>query len=398
MTANSKPTPPPLFPGASGNNTGGNSSQHSNQSNANSNLVGNSAAQSQQPAQATPAPQPAQAAPAPQPAQTTPAPQPAQATPAPQPAQAAPAPQPVQATPANDDVVKVKVYNDPTVVAEGEPILPSPEEFKEQVEGYNKANPQSQTDFNPFDPFGLSSLDSYYSAQAAPAPQPAQVTPAPQPAVQPQAPVQQPVMPAQQAPVQQPVMPAQQAPVQQPVMQPQAPVQQPVMPAPQAPVQQPAVQPQAPVQQPAMQPQAPVQQPADPTNPSGEAKPPANFRIGDHVKVSDAVKIPPNELQFNEEEFLRLLAASVSLKKHEKLDIINRIPKLKQFQINELMRIFKSESDKFAELPKEHTPYLQKLVKEKQAEWESIEDQFMMEGAKDSEKNQADEIRKQLGL
>ena len=40
----------------------------------------------------------------------------------------------------------------------------------------------------------------------------------------------------------------------------------------------------------------------------------------------------------------------------------------------------------------------QKLVKEKQAEWESIEDQFMMEGAKDSEKNQADEIRKQLGL
>ena len=277
MTANSKPTPPPLFPGASGNNTGGNSSQHSNQSNANSNLVGNSAAQSQQPAQATPAPQPAQAAPAPQPAQAAPAPQPAQAVPAPQ-----------QATTVQQPVV------------------------------------------------------------------PAQ-----------QAPVQQPVMPAQQAPVQQPVMPAQQAPVQQPVMQPQA---------------------------------APAPQPADPTNPSGEAKPPANFRIGDHVKVSDAVKIPPNELQFNEEEFLRLLAASVSLKKHEKLDIINRIPKLKQFQINELMRIFKSESDKFAELPKEHTPYLQKLVKEKQAEWESIEDQFMMEGAKDSEKNQADEIRKQLGL
>ena len=135
----------------------------------------------------------------------------------------------------------------------------------------------------------------------------------------------------------------------------------------------------------------------DPQN-KQDQKPSANFRIGDHVKISDSVQIPPNELHFNQKEFLTLLAASVSLKKHEKLDIINRIPKLKQFQINELMRIFKSESDKFAELPKEHTPYLEKLVKEKQAEWESIEDQFVMEGAKDSEKNQADEIRKQLGL
>ena len=125
---------------------------------------------------------------------------------------------------------------------------------------------------------------------------------------------------------------------------------------------------------------------------------PANFRIGEHVKISNAVKIPSHELNFDEQEFLQLLAASVSLKRHEKLDIINRIPKLRQFQIDELLRIFKSESDKFAELPKEHTPYLKNLVKQKQAEWQSIEDEFMMQGSKEEEKNQADEIRKQLGL
>ena len=269
-------------------------------------------------------------------------------------------------------------------------------------------------DFNPFDPFGLSSLDNYY---VQPAPQAQPVPPAPQQPVQPVQPApQQPVQPVPQVqplpqqPVQ-PVQPAPQQPVQpvQPVQPlPQQPVQ-PVQPLPQQPVQ--PVQPVQPAPQQPVQP-VPQVQPAPQVqpNPSGvnvvdnsgskpeEPKIPANFRIGDHVKLSDAVKIPPHELNFNEQEFLKLLAASVSLKKHEKLDIINRIPKLKQFQINELMRIFKSESDKFAELPKEHTPYLQKLVKEKQAEWESIEDQYMMEGAKDSEKNQADEIRKQLGL
>ena len=213
---------------------------------------------------------------------------------------------------------------------------------------------------------------------------------------------QQPQAPIPQQ-VQQPMSPQQpQAPIPQQVQQPMSPQQ------PQAPIPQPVQQPINPQQEHAsMQPQVNPQvfhqsepQPVsvDDSKEKKEKKPAANFRIGDHVKIADAVKIPPNELQFDEKEFLTLLAASVSLKKHEKLDIINRIPKLKQFQINELMRIFKSESDKFAELPKEHTPYLQKLVKEKQAEWESIEDQFMMEGAKDSEKDQADEIRKQLGL
>ena len=327
MNKNTKPTPPPLFPPGS-NAKGGNDLKKSQRNQSSS-------------AQAAPVQQPAQAAPVQQPAQAAPVQQPAQA-----------------------------VYSDPTVVKEGEAILPAPEEFKQQVQGYRKANPATSKDFNPFDPFGLSSLDSYYSQQAAPVQQPDQA-----------APVQQ---PAQAAPVQQP---AQAAPIQQPVQA--APIQQPVQ---AAPVKQPEI-----VTQPYNQaePQPVLKQ--DPQN-KQDQKPSANFRIGDHVKISDSVQIPPNELHFNQKEFLTLLAASVSLKKHEKLDIINRIPKLKQFQINELMRIFKSESDKFAELPKEHTPYLEKLVKEKQAEWESIEDQFVMEGAKDSEKNQADEIRKQLGL
>jgi len=344
MAVNNKPTPPPLFPGASGQGQSSSpvddkssSSGASSQTQPSKDVTGT---QGQSEGSSTSKSQPTPVQPAPvQPA-------PVQPTPV--------QPTPVQPEPVQPEESVLDMNSDPTIVNPGEPILPDPKEFAKQVKN---APANTHQEFNPFDPFGLASIENY-TPQAV-TPTPASQTP----------PVQRAPGPPQPMPGQAPQMPT----------QPQG---------------------HTPGQSTPVGGDDGQQSQGQTTAGSNDqkAKPSANFKIGDHVKVSDAVKIPPHNLSFNEEEFLTLLASSVSLKKHEKLEILNRIPKLKQFQVDELTRIFKSESDKFAELPAEHTPYLKNLVKQKQQEWESIEDEFLMEGSKDAEKNQADDIRKQLGL
>ena len=69
---------------------------------------------------------------------------------------------------------------------------------------------------------------------------------------------------------------------------------------------------------------------------------------GDDHSFITSIPIPvhPNT-QFDEQKFLELLAKSISLTKTEKQRIITSIPKLSQYQIDELMRIFKEEQKKF---------------------------------------------------
>jgi hypothetical protein len=110
------------------------------------------------------------------------------------------------------------------------------------------------------------------------------------------------------------------------------------------------------------------------------------------------VKIPVHNLNFDETYFLRLLAGSISLTKDEKKRIIQAIPKLSQFQIDELIKILEEEKRKFSELDVKHKDQLKKLEEKHAQEWEQLEMNEEQEEKSQKDESQADEIRKNLGL
>ncbi|MFA6521343.1 MAG: hypothetical protein WCT53_03105 [Candidatus Gracilibacteria bacterium] len=136
------------------------------------------------------------------------------------------------------------------------------------------------------------------------------------------------------------------------------------------------------------------QTPPPPPKPSK----PANFQLGALLPPQLKVKVPPHNLQFEEQYFLHLLAGSISLTRDEKARIVESIPKLKQTQVDELIRIFEEERRKFAELGEEHIPQLEKLAKQHFEDWVDIEVKQQQTSQADDDKKKAEELRKQLGL
>ena len=134
------------------------------------------------------------------------------------------------------------------------------------------------------------------------------------------------------------------------------------------------------------------------TPPQKEDTTPANFQIGSKLPKVISVKIPANQLQFDEQYFLHLLASSISLTRDEKVRIIESIPKLKQSQVDELIRIFEEEQKKFAELPAKHVEQLKKLEAQHYSDWMDIELKQKQVGKKNEDEAKAEAIRKQLGL
>jgi len=132
----------------------------------------------------------------------------------------------------------------------------------------------------------------------------------------------------------------------------------------------------------------PPQEPNDP-----------NYKFGEKMKAfTTTVKLPAHSLKFDETYFVNLLAGSISLSRDEKKKIIDSIPKLRQAQVDELIRIFEEEKVKFIELSPKHSAQLKKLEAEHLADWKDIELSYKAVAQKQEEQNKADEIRKQLGL
>lgn len=124
-----------------------------------------------------------------------------------------------------------------------------------------------------------------------------------------------------------------------------------------------------------------------------------NYRFGDRMKnFTTTIKLPAHSLQFDEDRFLNLLAGSISLSREEKKRIIDSIPKLRQEQVDELMRIFDEERVKFIELSPKHGAQLKKLEDEHAADWHDLEMAYKAESKGQEDQSKADEIRKQLGL
>ncbi len=212
------------------------------------------------------------------------------------------------------------------------------------------------------------------TGQTAGQAQPAQATPPPPP------PVAAPVAPIQAAPV--PVapapMPAQTTPPPPPPPPPAYDPTPPPPPPPAAPLGGMGVE--------------------DPMEAQGEPEDP-NYKFGERMKTfTTTVKLPAHELKFDENYFLNLLAGSISLSKDEKLRIIESTPKLRQEQIDELIRIFEEEREKFLELSAKHATSLKKLEAEHAADWMDIEISLKSTQKAQEDQSKADDIRKQLGL
>lgn len=126
-----------------------------------------------------------------------------------------------------------------------------------------------------------------------------------------------------------------------------------------------------------------------------------NYRFGSigFALTNDNIRVPAHaETQFEEQVFLTLLRGSISLTRDEKWRIIQAIPKLSQFQVDELQKILEEEQRKFSELSPKHLSQLMKLEQKHSEDWKDLQTVSVQDVAKAQEKNQAEEIRKQLGL
>lgn len=126
-----------------------------------------------------------------------------------------------------------------------------------------------------------------------------------------------------------------------------------------------------------------------------------NYRFGT-ISVgltNDNIPIPQHpQTVFDEQVFLALLRGSISLTRDEKWRIIQAIPKLSQFQIDELQKILEEEHRKFSELSPKHLLQLMKLEQKHSEDWKDLQSMYIQSQAQQTEQAQADEIRKQLGL
>ncbi len=126
-----------------------------------------------------------------------------------------------------------------------------------------------------------------------------------------------------------------------------------------------------------------------------------NYRFGSITATlsNDKIAVPAHpETTFDTQKFLSLLRGSISLTRDEKWRIIQAIPKLSQFQIDELQKILEDERRKFSELSPKHLLQLMKLEQKHGDDWKDLQSIMIQKDAKNEEQAQAEAIRKQLGL
>jgi hypothetical protein len=126
-----------------------------------------------------------------------------------------------------------------------------------------------------------------------------------------------------------------------------------------------------------------------------------NYRFGS-IAVNlnnDNIVIPEHpQTSFDEQAFLLLLRGSISLTRDEKWRIIQALPKLSQFQVDELQKILEEERRKFSELSPKHLLQLMKLEQKHSDDWRDLQAMYVQTEVKQQDQSQADEIRRQLGL
>ena len=105
---------------------------------------------------------------------------------------------------------------------------------------------------------------------------------------------------------------------------------------------------------------------------------------------------------FVEMSFIDLLEHSLSLSTFEKKRVVDAIPTLSQFQIDELTKVFEDERVEFRKLMPTEGEIIKGLVVKAQNEWEQLKDIYIEESKAQAVANadavKADEMRRSLGL
>lgn len=108
------------------------------------------------------------------------------------------------------------------------------------------------------------------------------------------------------------------------------------------------------------------------------------------------------ETTFNELVFIDLLEHSLSLSVFEKKRVIDNIPLLSQFQIDELIKVFEDERVEFRKLVSTEWEIIKWLVIKAQNEWEELKDIYADEEAQNAQLTEdlkkAEELKKNLWI
>ncbi len=126
-----------------------------------------------------------------------------------------------------------------------------------------------------------------------------------------------------------------------------------------------------------------------------------DYRFGSYAAslTNDNITIPAHpETTFDEQLFLMLLRGSISLTRDEKWRILQAVPRLSQFQVDELQKILDEERKKFGELSPKHLLQLQKLEVRHVEDWRDLQGVSQQQAVQQQDQSEADAIRKQLGL
>lgn len=109
--------------------------------------------------------------------------------------------------------------------------------------------------------------------------------------------------------------------------------------------------------------------------------------------------LPPHpNTTFDDENFVTLLEGSISLTLEEKKRVVDAIPRLSIEQINELIKIFEEEKEKFSELEKEYADDVAKLKQQREKEIEIAQVHEEEAAESDDEAAEAEALKKSLGL
>lgn len=105
---------------------------------------------------------------------------------------------------------------------------------------------------------------------------------------------------------------------------------------------------------------------------------------------------------FDETNFLELLEHSLSLNVYEKKRVIDAIPTLSQFQIDELVKVFEDEREEFKKLMWSEAEAIKELVVKSREWWTQLEEIYVQESKmvlKASEdQDKIDDLKSSLGL
>ena len=116
---------------------------------------------------------------------------------------------------------------------------------------------------------------------------------------------------------------------------------------------------------------------------------------------SELVSVHPLS-EFEEATFLDLLEHSLSLSVTEKKRVIDAIPTLSQFQIDELTKVFVDEREEFKKLLPKEGDTIKELVVKARDGWKQLGEIYIQERAQKEkqgeDQSKIDDLKKSLGI